>query len=463
MGSCAAIGTAVRPVIYTTGKIFTDVEGLSKVGQLVRKIIDALGLILGGVSTGVKTFAGHLSSVATIAEFVEPIKRVYQLTKACNPKQGPPSWPEIVALSFAIVARCLGVVNFIHKFGIADLSGFASTVGAYVIAPLTIIGLSFEAGNHGKKLHENPAEIEAAEAALELAKVKKNYVDFNAHKFVLLGHPDRKADAEEKAEKAGADADEKQADAKVGKEMAAKIADPEHAYKVAHDRLEKASAQLVERVGEEDTRVRTIAQLLSITWDKFKSGWLTKKEQEEKKGGAAGGVALAAAAAAAGPAAAAPEPAPAAAGDPLPLPSPAALPEEMMLNTYRSTIMVKVYNDVAVWTQEASNAVVNRNKAILGVLAAITKIVFITLAFLGGVLAVGALAVSTPLMIALGLIVTGVAVVKVVYDKSHDEADMKLPEPKNKLEAAELAKERATYLDHIKDSRLHSSFVFSYA
>lgn len=341
----------IRLVIDTSARLATSVEGISKIGMLCNRIIEAVKAIFGAVSAGVMNLASALGHFSQIGEFVQSFMRVSQLIKATDKNA---HWYEIGGIVATLVYRVIGMVNFIDKIGLANLGSFVSTVGSvWVLVPLSALANAFQLTTEIIRLDRNPIELEAAEAALALANLKMGYKE-----------------AVERNQK-------------ISKQQF------KEACGYAHNRLTAARFTLIEKVGVEDPKIKDIDQLMKMRCKNFYNAIEANYRPQEIGLGQA--------------------------------------IDDPSVTFKKSLINKKITYEIERWEKEVENLHIHKTRSILGILAAITKLVAITLGTIGILTGVAALAASSPLGIIVGLIVAGMAVAKLVYDKSCDENEMKLP------------------------------------
>lgn len=364
-------GQDMRADLAATQRVVTDPDALGKVGHVAKKIAESAFLVLGKVPDAANAILKDFGGAITIAELVEPIKRLAQLVPAA--RQTPVQWAECGALAGTMIHRSMSFLVYLHKIGVPFLEGFASTVGAYAIAPLAFLSNAFDMTQHSINLSRLPEERAACVAAHELATIREE-----VRTKALAGAALTPAD---------------QAN-----------------YVAAVDTLQNRTFQWIQKVGNRDARIIEIARMIRL--QKNLNGEPNAKCAFEVD-----------------PVAAAPIDAQAQWKN-----FAAAAPNAFVVGTadhrYAERITAHIdgpsglmgpSEDVKRWNGEVQICEIKQNKGIWGIVAAITKMAIIAMTMTGFLFSVAALATTTPLMIACAFVVAAIALAKVIYDKKYDE------------------------------------------
>lgn len=374
----------VNDVFGTAAKVVFDTNGITKICRFGQSIIEALGLILGAISKGVSNLATVFNIGASIGDFVEPIKRLYQVIKnSALLEKGETHWTNVASLVAALVGRALGMVNLINKVagGIPALSDYVSTVGsAYVIVPIAISGCAFTLANESINLNENPIHMEVAQAAQEFVSFKATLRNKVKTGMQLTDEGDDKTTYNRvmtrlnTAAVALGDRDIKlsglkqllgvaQAEALNVEGIDQKVATQWTAFsKMLNERFNSVQAEVKEKQSENNS-----------------------KEAESKEGALDNAVPV----------------------------------DKEVVN---ELISLRMDHDVKVWSAEIVNAEVNKSKAIFGIIASIIKIVLLSFIMLSVITGASFAAIGSPLMVALGFVVTGVALAQVIFKELYDKS-----------------------------------------
>lgn len=136
---------------------------------------------------------------------------------------------------------------------------------------------------------------------------------------------------------------------------------------------------LVEQVGDRDRRVVAIDQLASVTWHQFS----TNANRIFNPGG---------------------------------------------MNVHEQADLAfingKIVHDVKRWQKECANADINKNKSIIAIIAAATKLAIITVACTGTFFGIAALAFTGPICVSIATLVAIAALVKTIYNRKNEESMM---------------------------------------